>query len=195
MITPHYRRQLIIVLALLAGALALLALPEQPTQAGGGFPPQVLALKADAAPAFVVSHPDGGGAVLAELHAGDRVLRISGAIAPRADGTYIPVYTASGAAGWLANGEDITEAISPVYTTSSQLEIGAVLLIEADSADCWGRPTFLDEVEQEFAHGDEITIVDSLYAAELGIWWPVAAGGGDMCWIYDLPGLFSVVGP
>jgi hypothetical protein len=194
MTSPLRRISWLIALALAFGAGYLLHMPERSTHAGGGYPAHVLALKTDAGPAMVVSDPDGSRAVVAELRPGDRVLRTSGAIAPRDAGVYIPVYTATGVAGWLLNGEEITEEISAVYTTDSQMEAGVGLVVTEAGAGalCYDDPTLQVEADHTLGAGVDLTITGSPYQAELGVWWPVTLATAETCWIYDTPGHFAL---
>lgn len=189
------RTVILIVLALIFGAIVISTAPEHRTQAGGGFPAHVLTLKENVESAVVVDYPDGSPNVVLELRPGDRVLRTSGGIIMSDEGVYIPVYTPMGESGWLLNGEDITESISAVYATSSQLETGAVVSVVAggDGAPCRAVPTSRGDTVRSLAEGELLTITDGPYPAELGLWWPVALSDNERCWIYDAPGLFVIV--
>lgn len=191
MTTLLRRIAFLIALALAFGAGYLLHTPERSTHAGGGFPPQVLALKADAGTAVVIRD---AAVVVAELRPGDRVLRTSGAIEIREEGVYIPVYTATGGSGWLLDGEAITEPISAVFTTNSAMEMGATLVVTEAGAGtlCYADPTFQAEDLRTLGAGAELLITGHPYQAELGLWWSVQLSDTDVCWIYDAPGRFAL---
>ncbi len=196
MTTLLRRIPFLLVLMLAFGAGYLLHTPDSRTHAGGGYAAHVLTLKEDAGPAAVVADPDGDPTIVVVLRPGDRVLRTRGAIAVLDEGVYIPVYTATGIEGWLLDGEAITEEINPVFTTGSAMGEGARLRVKDEGAGtlCYSDPTFQSEDVHTLNTDTDITITGPPYQAELGLWWPVQVNDADICWIYDTPEHFAVMG-